>query len=150
MRGKLVIRLATMLLGTVYKEDEPRADMCLPLKLLASGFVMILAAIGFATAFVFTLNLWTLGVAIPSLIIGILAIICWKNQTIQIISNDKFEYTTFLGNKHTYYFKDITGLRQNPDSITIFVAGKKVHIEKMAYTSDRLIHLINQGLKTKE
>lgn len=51
MRGKLIIRLVTMLLGTIYKEDEPRADMYLPLKLLAMGFILILGAIAFATAF---------------------------------------------------------------------------------------------------
>ncbi len=150
MRGKLIIKLATMLLGTIYKEDEPRADMYLPLKLLAMGFVIILGAIALGTVCVFSFQIWALVAAAVCLLIGILAIVCWKNQTIHILSNDKFEYTTFLGNKHTYYFKDITDLRQNQDSITMFIGDKKVHIESMAIMSDRLINLINNSLKSEE
>ena len=146
MRGRLIIRLATMLLGTVYKEDEPRADMYLPLKLLAMGFVMILGAIALGTAFFFTMNIVLIVLAVVILLIGILAVICWKNQSIKIVSNEKFEYTTFLGNKHTYYFRDITDLRQNQDSITMFMGDKKVHIEGMAIMSDRLVDLINSAL----
>ncbi len=150
MRGKFLVKLATMLLGTIYKEDEPRADMYLPLKLLAMGFVIILGAIVLGTVCVFSFQIWALVAAVVCLLIGILAIVCWKNQTIHIISNDKFEYTTFLGNKHTYYFKDITDLRQNQDSITMFIGNKKVHIESMAIMSDRLVQLINSALNPND
>ena len=110
------------------------------------GFVMILGAIALGTAFFFTMNIVLIVLAVIILLIGILAVICWKNQSIKIVSNEKFEYTTFLGNKHTYYFRDITDLRQNQDSITMFMGDKKVHIEGMAIMSDRLVDLINSAL----
>ena len=146
MRGKLLVRIATMLLGTVYDESTPRADMYLPLKLLAMGFVMILGGIGFATAFIFTMELWMIVLAPVCCIVGALAIICWKNQSINIISDNEFVYTTFLGNKYTYRFDEITDLRQNTDSITMFIGKKKVHIENMAVMSEHLRNLINNGI----
>ena len=51
-----------------------------------------------------------------------------------------------FGNTRTYAFSDIQGLRRNQDSLTLFVAGEKVHIESMAIISDRLILAINRAL----
>ena len=64
-----------------------------------------------------------------------------------MISDEQFTYTTMFGNTYTYRFADIQGLRKNKDSMTVFVAGKKVHMESMAIFSDRLVDLINRELK---
>ncbi|MBQ5712079.1 MAG: hypothetical protein IIV61_05660 [Oscillospiraceae bacterium] len=66
-----------------------------------------------------------------------------------MISEDRFTYTTMFGNTHTYSFSDIQGLRKNQDSMTLFVAGHKVHIESMAILSERLVTLINRELEKK-
>ena len=76
-----------------------------------------------------------------------MALLCWKNQTIHVISDTQFTYTTMFGNTTTYSFADIQGLRKNQDSMTLFVAGKKVHIESMAVLSDRLVDRINAALE---
>ena len=52
-----------------------------------------------------------------------------------------------FGNTTTYSFADIQGLRKNQDSMTLFVAGKKVHIESMAVLSERLVNHINEALQ---
>jgi len=51
-----------------------------------------------------------------------------------------------FGNTRTYAFSDIQGLRRNQDSLTLFVAGEKIHIESMAIISDRLASAINRAL----
>ena len=79
--------------------------------------------------------------------LGIAAFLCWKNQKIRMLSNDKFEYTTWLGHSYEYYFRDITDLRVNQDSMTLFVGQKKIHIESMAVLSERLANRINQSLE---
>ena len=146
MKLKLLFRLVEKLLGE-QNSDAPRADMYLPERLLAMGLVFIATGIGFGGAFVITSTSWMLAVAIGGVLLGIFALLNWKNQKIRIISDEEFEYTTILGNTHTYAFKDITGLRKNQDSMTLFIGKNKVHIESMAVLSERLVELINEALK---
>ena len=80
-------------------------------------------------------------------VMGIFALLCWRNQTIHVISDEEFTYTTMFGNTKTYAFSDIQGLRRNQDSMTLFVKNEKVHIESMAVMTKRLVDLINQALK---
>ncbi len=144
---KIIVAIMTKLLGMSSNgDDEPRADMFLPDWLLAFGVVLTGVGIGTAIAFVFFVKtpfLFIAGLCIPS---GIGAILCWKNQTIRIIDEYTFEYTTFLGNKKTYAFSDIETLRKNQDSLTLFVKNEKVHIESCAIISDRLADKINEAL----
>jgi hypothetical protein len=84
--------------------------------------------------------------AVLGIVLGIFAVLCWKNQTIHIISDTQFTYTTMFGNTRTYSFSDIQGLRKNQDSMTLYVAGEKVHIESMAVLSQRLVDHINREL----
>lgn len=85
--------------------------------------------------------------AVVCLGLGIMALLCWKNQNIVVLSDESFEYSTFLGNKKEYRFQDITGLKQNNDSMTLFVGNEKVHIESCDLLTDRLIELINAQLE---
>ena len=100
-------------------------------------------------AFFVVFNPVFIAVSAACILLGIGALMCWKNQTIRIIDEEKFEYTTFLGNKKVYAFSDIKGLIRNSDSLTLLVKDKKVHIESMAILSERLIEKINEALKTK-
>jgi len=63
-----------------------------------------------------------------------------------MISEDEFTYTTMFGNTRTYSFYDVEKLRYNKDSLTLFVAGDKVHMEDMAIISDRLEKAIKRAL----
>ena len=87
---------------------------------------------------------------IGGILLGIVELMCWKNQSIRVVSDEEFEYTTFLGNTHRYAFRDITALRKNKDSLTLFVGKNKVHMESMAVISERLAKLINQALAEKQ
>ena len=84
--------------------------------------------------------------AVMLVLLGAAALMCWKNQTIHVISDEQFTYTTMFGKTFTYNFCDIQGLRKNQDSMTLFVAGSKVHIESMAILTPRLVEKINQAL----
>ena len=146
MKLKLLVKTSELILGAGQSNDEPRADMYLPIWLLAFSFVLIAFGIGLG---VWTVLYFSVGTAIAAaccLLLGAAALLCWKNQTIQMLLNDSFEYTTFLGNKKLYRFNQIRGLKRNSDSMTLLVGEEKVHIESCAVLSERLVERINQAL----
>lgn len=146
MKLKILVKLVEKFLGATYSEDQPRADMYLPERLLAMALVFLAGGTVFGVLFLLTKTLWMVLAAVGGLAFGIVALLCWKNQSIRMISDEEFEYTTFLGNTYRYAFKDITGLRKNQDSLTLFVGEKKVHIESMAIITERLAQRIDQEL----
>lgn len=134
--------------GTTLVDDEPRADMFLPAWLFVMG--LLLSMFGAIVGIVFAvLQISTLIIVLAAgmSFLGVAAILCWKNQTIRMLPNDTFEYSTFLGNKIIYRFSDIKGLKKNTDSMTLFVAEGKVHIESIAILTDRLSDRINKQLE---
>ena len=125
----------------------PRADMCLPNWLMGFGIFLDVVAIAFLVIAFVMQNWWLIiGFAISG-VLGIAACLCWKNQTIKIIDEDRFEYTTFLGKKTIYYFSEIKKLKTNSDSFTLFVGDGKVHIESIAIISENLMDKINKALE---
>jgi len=147
MKLKILVKNIEKLFGICDKGDEPRADMFLPDRLLAMSVVFLAGGIVCAVYAVFSFAIWAVVCAVLGIVLGVFAVLCWKNQSIRIISNEQFTYTTMFGNTYTYSFSDIQGIRRNQDSMTLFVADKKVHIESMAVISDRLIERINKALK---
>ena len=147
MKLKFLVKIIEKLLGMANSGDEPRADMFMPERLLAMAIVLLVGGIGCAVFAVITLEIVAAVFAVIGLVIGVFALLCWRNQSIHIISDEQFTYTTMFGNTYTYSFSDIQGLRQNQDSMTLFVADKKVHIESMAVLSDRLVERINESLE---
>ena len=147
MKLKILVKLGELILGEAYSEDEPRADMFLPLWLLAFAIIMLVAGVAVGIYAAVELSVGAVVGAVVCLGLGIMALLCWKNQSIVVLSDESFEYSTFLGNKKEYRFQDITGLKQNNDSMTLFVGNEKVHIESCALLTDRLIELINAQLE---
>ena len=150
MKLKILVKLVEKFLGATYSEDQPRADMYLPERLLAMSLVFLAGGTVFAFLFLMTRTLWMVFAAVGGLGFGAVALLCWKNQSIKMISDEEFEYTTFLGQTRRYAFKDITGLRKNQDSLTLFVGTDKVHIESMAVITERLALRINRELQKEE
>ena len=150
MKLKILVKVIEKLFGMVPDDDQPRADMFLPDRLLAMALVFLAGGVVCAIIAVFKFAIWAIVCAVLGIVLGVFAVLCWKNQSIHIISNDQFTYTTMFGNTYTYSFSDIQGLRRNQDSMTLFVASKKVHIESMAIISDRLIERINKALLLDE
>lgn len=146
MKLKVLVKIVEKLLGMTGTGDEPRADMYLPDRLLAMALVFIAGGIVSILLAILKSATWVIGVAI-CLVFSIFALLCWKNQSIHIISDERFTYTTMFGNTRIYAFSDIQELRRNQDSLTLFVAGEKVHIESMAILSERLVELINKSLE---
>ena len=147
MKLKLLVKLIEKLLGMADKGDGPRADMYLPDKLLAMALVFLAGGTACAIYAVVKFAIWAVVCAVLGIVLGIFAVLCWKNQTIHVISDTQFTYTTMFGNTRTYSFSDIQGLRKNQDSMTLLVAYEKIHIESMAVLSERLVSRINQALK---
>ena len=146
MKLKILVKIIEKLFGMVPSDGEPREDMYLPDRLLAIALVSLGGGVVCAIYAVFKFAIWAVVIAVLGILLGLFAIICWKNQSIRVISDEQFTYTTMFGNTYTYSFSDIQGLRRNQDSLTLFVADKKVHIESMAVISDRLAELINKEL----
>lgn len=150
MNFKLLVKLGAMILGREYADDEPRADMYLPLWLLAFAVALFVLGAGLGIFAAVAGSVAAVIGAVCSLVLGVVALLCWKNQTIQVLPNDSFEYTTFLGNKKVYRFDQIKGLRRNQDSMTLFVGDGKVHIEFSAILTERLVQRINQALTNRQ
>ena len=106
---RVIVKFVEALLG-VSSREERRADMYLPNFVLALGLVLCAGGTAMAIAFFFTQNTALLIFGILALVIGIVALLCWKNQSIKILSEHEFSYTTFLGNTKVYRFRDISGL----------------------------------------
>ncbi len=146
MKLKIIVKIVEKLLGMTNNDNEPRADMFLPDRLLAFALVLFAGGITCTLFAIFNFALWAVICAIITIVLGVFAVLCWRNQSIHIISSEQFTYTTMFGNTYTYSFSEIQELRRNQDSLTLFVADKKVHIESMAIISDRLIERINTAL----
>lgn len=123
--------------------------MYLPDKLLAMGLVFLAIGIACAIFSIFAFAAWAAVIAVLGILLGIAALLCWRNQMIHVISDYEFTYTTMFGRKKTYSFSQIQGLRQNQDSLTLFVADEKVHMESMAIISDRLVEKIDRALQQR-
>lgn len=147
MKLKFLVKLIEKIFGIAIGDDQPRADMFLPDRLLAISLVLL--AGGGACVIITILNfaIWVLACAVFGIVFGIFAFLCWRNQSIHVISDEQFTYTTMFGNTRTYSFSDIQGIRQNNDSLTLFVDNQKIHIESMAIISERLVILINKVLE---
>ena len=148
MKFKLLTLLITKMLGV--DEEAERADMHLPVWIAGFGFALVLAFFFCVALFIVGGNIALLAVAVLMLALAIAAFLCYKNQRIYIISDEEFQYSTFTGKKTVYKFSDIKGLRRNSDSMTLFVADGKVHIESAAVMSERLVNLINLSLEKNQ
>ncbi|MGM9557493.1 MAG: hypothetical protein ACI3VP_04480 [Oscillospiraceae bacterium] len=149
MKLKLLVKIGELILGQSYSDEEPRADMYLPIWLLAFALALLVGGVAIAVCAIVFLSVVAAIVALVCLILGISALLCWNNQTIRMLSDDSFEYTTFLGNKRVYRFSEIVGLKTNNDSMTLSVGNEKVHIESCAILTERLVERINQELSEK-
>ena len=147
MKLRLLVKLVEKILGMTGSDDAPRADMYLPERLLAMALVFLAGGTACAVYAIFSPVAWAIVAAVFGIGLGVLELLCWKNQSIRIISDEQFTYTTMFGNTYTYSFADIQGLRKNQDSMTLFVAGKKVHMESMAVLSEELVQKINEALE---
>lgn len=113
-------------------------DMHLPLWLFVFGITLIALSAATIVLYIICYQWAFIIAAVLLLVLGFAAILCWRNQRIVIIDDQVFEYTTMLGNKYRYRFEDIRYIRQNADSLTLFVGNGKVHIEFCAVITRRL------------
>lgn len=146
MKLKILVKLGEWILGKGISEEVPRADMYLPIWLLAFALVLMIAG---AAVLLYSVVWFSVGAIVGGVCLlglGVSALLCWKNQTIKILPNDSFEYTTFLGNQKRYQFNQITGLKRNSDSVTLLVGGGKVHIESCAILSEALVQKLDHVL----
>ncbi len=147
MKVKLLVWLGQLILGKAFSDDEPRADMYMPVWLLAFSLLLLVAGVALSIYAIVSLFFGVVLAAVFCLLFGAAAFLCWKNQTIRMLSDDVFVYTTFLGNEKTYRFSQIKGLKRNNDSMTLFVGDGKVHIESSACITSRLAARINRQLE---
>lgn len=146
MKLKLLLRGLERVLIESDTRISPQPDMHLPKRLLAMAMLFFSGGIALGIYCIFRFAVWAVIAAVLGVLFGIFAFLCWRNQAIYVISDEEFVYSTMFGRKHTYSFQQIRGLRRNGNSLTLLVAGKKVHIEAMAVLSQRLIDSINHAL----
>jgi len=127
--------------------DKPRADMYLPDWLLLLGVFFLFVGLVIVIISITILHIIILPLGIGIMIVGVLAVLCWRNQSIRIVSSTEFEYKTFMGRKIRYRFDEIHGIRENNDSMTMFVGEGKVHIESCAIFTKELYKVLGETLR---
>lgn len=145
MKFKLFSLFITKLLGV--DEEANKSDMYLPTRIAGSGLAMILGGFILVAAYFISKHPVSLFIAAFCFAIAVFALLCYKNQRVRVLSDEEFEYSTMFGNKYIYRFEDIKRLRLNKDSMTLFVANGKVHIESCAILSERFMNLVNKKLE---
>ena len=126
--------------------NRKEKDLYLPAPVLCLGvFLLIVAAV--CIPLVFITSVFFLVAVIGCLLLGLSAILCWKNQGITMTGDNSFTYTTMFGREKRYSFSEIKELRVNSDSYTLIMEDGKVHIEKLAVISDRLAEALDAVLK---
>ena len=88
MKLKLLVKIGELILGQSYSDEEPRADMYLPIWLLAFALALLVGGVAIAVCAIVFLSVVAAIVALVCLILGISALLCWKNQTIRMLSDD--------------------------------------------------------------
>ncbi len=124
-----------------------KKDLYLPVWICALGIVFILGGLVFLYSSL--KKLYLLIGAVLCLGLGIAAILCWKNQWIEVIDDHSFVYSTMFGKQTKYHTSQIVELKQNPDSMTLVLDNGKVHIESCAIMSERLIEMITKRIDQK-
>ena len=79
--GKLLSRIAELASGEPYSEDEPRADMVLPLRVLAFGLFSLVCGIASAVYAAATAETAMAVFALIFFIAAVLLTLAWRNQT---------------------------------------------------------------------
>ena len=95
------------------RTTKARADMYLPNRLLAMAVLLFLVGVVCAVVCFFNFITGVAATAAICIVLGIFALLCWKNQKIHVISDYEFTYTTMFGNVRTYFFSEIKRLRKN-------------------------------------
>ena len=149
MKLKLIVKLGEWLLGASYPDDQPRADMYLPVKILAMSLMLLVFGLGLGILAVIRQSLAATVIAILFLPMGVVAFLCWRNQGIMMLSNEVFVYRTFLGKEKVYTFRKIRGIVHHRDSKTLYVGNDKIHLESSAIVSKELAARINQELNKR-
>ena len=121
-------------------------DVYLPKWILGLGIFLLAIACG-CIVLTFTLFYMMYIGAILFIPLGIAAILCWKNQWIEMTGSNEFVYSTMFGKKTTYSFSEIIELKNNPDSVDLIMESGKVHIESCAVVSEKFMNALNNRLK---
>ena len=130
-------------------DDELRADMCMPGWYLVMG--LLAAAFGLMAGIVsvvLRLSALLIVLAAACLLLGIAALLCWKNQSIQMLSDDSFIYTTILGKKTVYRFDQIKSIKRGGGSTVLLMGAEKVSFDSTALLSARLKQRLDDWMNT--
>ena len=102
-------------------------------------FFLIAAAVCLILGFAISAG-WLVACVI-CLLLGIAALMCRRNQWIEITGSDTFVYSTMFGRKTEYHFSDIQDIKigSDNDSYTMIMSDGKVHIEDCAVMSEKFI-----------
>ncbi len=138
--------------GNKVAEKHPRKeDMHLPARQLGQGIGATGGGIALAVYGVVTQDFvlpMIFGAVL--LVFGIAAVLCWKNQTITMLDDERFVYRTMFGNEHEHRFSDIVNItRRKNDRTLIMRDGSKVFLESSAEMSDRLRNAIAGAFKAQ-
>ncbi len=131
--------------GNKVAQKHPRQeDMHLPARQLGLGIGAIgggIALIGYGVIRQDHVLPMLFGAAL--LIFGVAAVLCWKNQTITMLDEERFVYRTMFGNEREYRFDDIADMTGNRDRTLVMQDGGKVFLESSAEMSEALMAAIS-------
>lgn len=130
--------------------NNRKKDMYLPTWVCWAGLFFIVVAIGCLIGAILSSNLLLVIGMMVCFGIGISAVLCWKNQWVQMVDSDSFVYSTMFGNETQYDFTQVRELRLHGDSATLILETGKIHIEECAILSKRFEEAIDWALAKTE
>ena len=122
-------------------------DMHLPVWVLILGVVLGAAGVVCLCSCAADPVLFLIAAA-ACLLTGAAAILCWRNQWVQMISDEEFVYSTMFGRQTTYHVSQIRDLKRGADSMTLILENGKVHIENCAVLSERFLRILHKPVPT--
>ena len=87
MKLKILVKIIEKIFGMANHGDGSRADMYLPERLLAMSLVFLAGGIACGVYAAISFATWAMVCAPLGIILGIAALLCWKNQTTHVISD---------------------------------------------------------------
>ena len=119
--------------------DAPRGDAYMPSWVLFLSLIYLVTGLFLILVLDFSIMPPVIfAMAAFLVLVGSGIFLCWKNQKIQILSDDLFEYSSFFGKKTVFRFDQISRIKIKTNCIILFVGTKKLYLDAMAIVSKRL------------
>ena len=78
-------------------------------------------------------------------LMGLAALMCWKNVWAEMLNDEEFVYSSMLGKKQAYRFADVLEIKRAGDTRLLVLKDATLRIEIGTVFSDRFLHRLAEA-----